>query len=155
MTEWHRDGFVVTDDPGRVDLDVVHGYLANESYWALAPHARRHRGRQRRSWCFSLIDEATGAQVGFARLVTDRVTYGWLADVFVVPRRRARAWAPSSCGASPRPRRASTGCTSAPATPTASTPSSASRPSRIPTAPWNACSAPWHPTLALRTDRAR
>lgn len=85
MTEWHRDGFLVTDDPARVDLDVVHGYLANESYWA------RHRTRDEQaaadagSWCFSLIDLASGAQVGFARLVTDRVTYGWLADVFVVP----------------------------------------------------------------------
>jgi GNAT superfamily N-acetyltransferase len=85
VTEWRRDGFVVTDDPGRVDLDVVHGYLANESYWA------RHRTRDEQgaanaaSWCFSLIDLASGAQVGFARLVTDRVTYGWLADVFVVP----------------------------------------------------------------------
>jgi GNAT superfamily N-acetyltransferase len=85
VTEWHHESYVVTDDPARVDLDVVHGYLSNESYWA--------RGRSRAdtetaigaSWCFSVIESATGAQVGFARIVTDRVTHGWLADVFVVP----------------------------------------------------------------------
>jgi Acetyltransferase (GNAT) family. len=85
VSEWQRDGFVVTDDPGRVDLDVVYGYLSGESYWA----AHRTRVAQETanagSWCFSLIDERSGAQVGFARLVTDYATFGWLADVFVLP----------------------------------------------------------------------
>jgi hypothetical protein len=64
MTEWRRDQFLVTDDRARVDLDVVHGYLANDSYWA----PERTRDTQERanaaSWCFSLIDESNGAQVG-------------------------------------------------------------------------------------------
>jgi GNAT superfamily N-acetyltransferase len=83
MTEWRRDGFLVTDDAARVDLDVVHAYLANESYWATHRTREETRAANAASWCFTLIDEAAGAQVGFARLVTDRVTYGWLADVFV------------------------------------------------------------------------
>jgi GNAT superfamily N-acetyltransferase len=90
VTEWRRDQFLVTDDRDRVDLDVVQGYLANESYWA------KHRTRVETdaaiaaSWCFSLIDEGTGAQVGFARLVTDYATFGWLADVLVIPEYQAR-----------------------------------------------------------------
>jgi GNAT superfamily N-acetyltransferase len=85
VTEWRRDGFVVSDDASWVDLDVVYGYLSTESYWA--PHRTRDEqaAANAASWCFSLLDEAGGAQVGFARLVTDHVTYGWLADVFVVP----------------------------------------------------------------------
>jgi GNAT superfamily N-acetyltransferase len=94
VTEWHHEldhaAFVVTDDPARVDLDVVHRYLAEESYWA----SERSRAAQETaiaaSWCFSLLDEGTGAQVGFARLVTDYATYGWLADVFVVPSAQGR-----------------------------------------------------------------
>ncbi|MDQ1532763.1 MAG: hypothetical protein QOF28_524 [Actinomycetota bacterium] len=85
MSEWRRDGFVVTDDHDRVDTDVVHDYLSNESYWALHRSRADTEAANAASWCFSVIDEATGAQVGFARLVTDRVTYGWLADVFIVP----------------------------------------------------------------------
>jgi GNAT superfamily N-acetyltransferase len=90
VTEWHHDGFVVTDDRARVDLDVVSGYLANESYWA----PERTRAAQERanaaSWCFSLFDESSGVQVGFARLVTDYATFAWLADVLVVPEYQAR-----------------------------------------------------------------
>jgi GNAT superfamily N-acetyltransferase len=94
MTEWRRafdgDGFVVTDDASRVDLDVVHGYLSNESYWAPERTRAAQATANAGSWCFSLFDESTGAQVGFARLVTDRVTFAWLADVLVVPEYQAR-----------------------------------------------------------------
>jgi len=90
VTEWNRDGFVVTDDPARVDLDVVHGYLANESYWAVGRSRRDQEVANTASWCFSLFDSAGGAQIGFARLLTDRVTFGWIADVFVVPEFQGR-----------------------------------------------------------------
>jgi GNAT superfamily N-acetyltransferase len=85
MTEWRREGFLVTDDRDRVDLDVVHGYLSGESYWAAGRPRAAQETANDASWCFSLVDEATGAQVGFARLVTDHATFAWLADVFVLP----------------------------------------------------------------------
>jgi GNAT superfamily N-acetyltransferase len=84
MSEWRRDGFLVTDDPARVDVDVVHTYLSTESYWATHRTRDETEAALAGSWCFTLIDESTGVVVGFARLVTDRVTYGWVADVFVV-----------------------------------------------------------------------
>jgi GNAT superfamily N-acetyltransferase len=84
VTEWKRDNFLVTDDPARIDLDVVHAYLSQESYWALRRTREETAAASAASWCFTVIDTDTGAQVGFARLVTDRVTYAWLADVFVV-----------------------------------------------------------------------
>jgi GNAT superfamily N-acetyltransferase len=90
VSEWRRDGFLVTDDRDRVDFEVVFGYLSGESYWAAGRPREVQETANAGSWCFSLIDEATGAQVGFARLLTDHATFGWLADVFVLPGFRAR-----------------------------------------------------------------
>lgn len=90
VSEWRKDGFLVTDDRARVDLDVVHGYLSGESYWAKGRARAVTETAAGASWCFSLIDEATGAQVGFARLLTDYATFGWLADVFVLPEFQGR-----------------------------------------------------------------
>jgi|CXWL01.1.fsa_nt_gi GNAT superfamily N-acetyltransferase len=79
----------VSSDPSELDLDVVHGYLAR-SYWSPEiPRdvvARAIAG----SLCFGAYLEEGGAQVGFARLVTDRATFAYLADVFVLEEHRAR-----------------------------------------------------------------
>jgi GNAT superfamily N-acetyltransferase len=82
-------GYELDDRLGRVDLDVVHGFLAFESYWA--------RGRSRelvaRSWAGSarVIGCYLGeAQVGGARVISDRATYAYLDDLFVRPEHRGR-----------------------------------------------------------------
>ena len=83
------DGFELDDDPARIDLDAVHGYLSGESYWAKG----RPRETQER-----LIREASRVvglylgvrQIGFARAVTDGVAFAYLADVYVLPEYRAR-----------------------------------------------------------------
>lgn len=79
--------YEISDDPGRLDLEVVHGYLAGESYWA--------RGIPRelleRAVAGSLnlgVYDGQGRQVGYARVVTDRATFGWVCDLFVVPAHR-------------------------------------------------------------------
>jgi GNAT superfamily N-acetyltransferase len=82
-------GYELDDDPGRVDVDAVHDYLANRSYWA--------EGRPRET-VERLVREATrvvglyfgGAQVGFARAFTDGVALAYLADVYVLPEHRGR-----------------------------------------------------------------
>lgn len=81
----HR-GFTISTDPGRLDLDVIHRYLSEESYWA--------RGRNREvversvatSLNFGVYDGER--QIGGARVVTDGVTFGWLCDLFVLPDHR-------------------------------------------------------------------
>jgi GNAT superfamily N-acetyltransferase len=83
------DGFELDDDRGRIDVDAVHHYLAEESYWA--------RGRPR-DVVERLVREAPrivglyrrGRQVGFARTVTDGVAIAYLADVYVLPEARGR-----------------------------------------------------------------
>ncbi len=93
LQEWRREGFLVTTDPARFDLDVIHGYL-RRSYWAEdIPRATAARSI-RNSLGFALLaqDPAGGAprQIGFARVVSDRATFAWLADVFVLEAWRGR-----------------------------------------------------------------
>ena len=76
----------ISTDRSRLDLDLIHRYLSEESYWA------RGRGREEversiaNSMPFGVYRD--GGQVGFARAVTDRVTFAGLADVFVLPEHR-------------------------------------------------------------------
>jgi GNAT superfamily N-acetyltransferase len=82
-----RDEFRLSDDPTLLDLDVIHGFL-RESYWAAGIPREVVERSLRGSVCFGLYEG--GAQVGFARCVTDRATYAYLADVFVLPSHRGR-----------------------------------------------------------------
>ena len=83
-------GYELDDDPARVDVNAVHDYLANHSYWA----EDRPRDVVER-----LVLEAArvvgvyldGAQVGFARAVSDGVAVTYLADVYVLPEHRGHA----------------------------------------------------------------
>jgi len=83
------NGFELDDDPARVDVDAVHRYLSEESYWA--------KGRSRET-VERLLREATrvvglyhdGRQVGFARAFSDGVALAYLADVYVLPEHRRR-----------------------------------------------------------------
>lgn len=88
--------YEIDDDPGRIDLDVVHGFLTT-SYWA----AGVPRDVVARSVANSLVlglyhgggEVGQGAQVGLTRVVTDRATFAWVADVFVLPGHRGRGLA--------------------------------------------------------------
>jgi GNAT superfamily N-acetyltransferase len=79
---WTRPPFEITTDPSRLDLDVIHRYLSEESYWArnipkdLVAKAIAH------SRCFGIYEAAS--QVGFGRLVTDYATFAYVADIFVL-----------------------------------------------------------------------
>ena len=83
-----RDGFTVSDDPTRLDVTAIHATLAR-SYWARGiPHATVERSI-RGSLCLGLYDQS-GAQIGFARVVTDRATFAYLCDVYVLEAYRGR-----------------------------------------------------------------
>jgi GNAT superfamily N-acetyltransferase len=93
--EWTRDRFVITDDNARVDRDLVHRFLRDDSYWSRAvPRDVVDRSIDN-SLCFSLFDGDD--QVGFARLITDRSTFSFLADVFVLPSYRGQGLATWLC----------------------------------------------------------
>jgi N-acetylglutamate synthase-like GNAT family acetyltransferase len=78
----------LSTDPARLDIDLLHDFLARESYWARGiPRATLERALAH-SICISAWSGR--AMVGFARVVTDQATFGYLADVFVVESQRGR-----------------------------------------------------------------
>jgi len=85
--EWTRDNFTVTDDRARLDRDVISRFLSC-SYWAKNIPAATVDKSLDNSLCFTLLDGAR--QVGFARVVSDRATFAYLGDVFVLPEYRGR-----------------------------------------------------------------
>ncbi len=82
-----RSGFVVSTDPDRLDVEAIHAYLTR-SYWAEGIPLETVRSSLSGSLCFGLYRE--GRQIGFARVVTDRATFGYLADVYVLEEFRGR-----------------------------------------------------------------
>ena len=87
-TEWRRDGFLITTDPARFDIDAIFEFLT-ASYWS--PGISRDLVEQgiANSLAFGLMT-ADGEQAGFLRLVTDYATFAWLCDVFVLEPHRGQ-----------------------------------------------------------------
>ncbi len=78
----------VSSDPRRLDVDLIHRFLSEESYWARGiPRDVVDRAIEH-SLCFGAYDG--DRQVGFARVITDRATYAYVADVFTLASHRGR-----------------------------------------------------------------
>jgi GNAT superfamily N-acetyltransferase len=81
--------YQVSTDPARLDVGLVHRWLSGESHWARGvPRAVIERALKN-SLNFAAYDDG-GQQVGFARIVTDKATFAWLADVFVIDAHRGK-----------------------------------------------------------------
>lgn len=84
-----RDGFLVSDDKERLDVDAVQRLLES-SYWASGrPRAVTELSLEH-SACYGLYDLREERQVGFMRVVTDYATFAWLCDVIIEERYRGR-----------------------------------------------------------------
>jgi GNAT superfamily N-acetyltransferase len=86
VIEFRRDKFVISTDRARLDLDVVHSFLTN-CYWAQGIPKEVVARSIEHSLCFGVYD-GSGAQVGFARVVSDFATVAYLGDVFVLESHR-------------------------------------------------------------------
>lgn len=82
--EWRRDPYVISTDPSRLQIDIVHDFLLQHSYWARDRTREALETAVAHSRCYGLYNMA-GVQIGFARCVTDFATFAYLADVFIVP----------------------------------------------------------------------
>jgi GNAT superfamily N-acetyltransferase len=81
VIENRRGEFLLSTDPERLDLNLIHGFLT-ECYWAKGiPREVVARSIQN-SLCFGVY--AHGKQVGFARVISDFATYAYIGDVFVL-----------------------------------------------------------------------
>ena len=85
--EWQRDDFTLSTDPARLDLDMIHGYLA-ASYWASGIPREVCERAIRNALPFAVY--AGAQQVAFARVITDYATFAYVGDVFVLEPWRGR-----------------------------------------------------------------
>lgn len=90
--EWRRDGFLVSTDPRLIDVDLVHRFLSEDSYWSRGVPRDVVARSIKHSLAFGLYeeDDRGATQAGFARVITDRATFAYLADVFVLQQHRGR-----------------------------------------------------------------
>jgi GNAT superfamily N-acetyltransferase len=76
-----ENDFIFSDDNSLIDVNAVHHYLSEESYWAKNIPLAVVQKSIANSLCFGIYKE--GKQVGFARWVTDRATFAYLCDVYI------------------------------------------------------------------------
>ncbi|MFD4524665.1 GNAT family N-acetyltransferase [Streptomyces sp. NPDC058470] len=84
------EGYEISADSTRIDVDRVHRWLSTDAYWAVG---RSHEKQERAiagSLNFGVYDATSGEQVAYARVVTDEATFAWLCDVYVDPAARGK-----------------------------------------------------------------
>ena len=87
MAEYTKGRYWITTDTQKLDIDAIHAYLSR-SFWAEGIPKETVAKAIVNSLCFGLFDGAD--QVGFARVVTDRATYAYLCDVYVLETHQGR-----------------------------------------------------------------
>ena len=88
MTEVYTKGnYLISTDPSMIDVDAVHAFLST-SYWAEEiPKVTVQRSIEN-SLCFGVYNKKK--LVGFARVISDLTTFGYLADVFIIEEERGK-----------------------------------------------------------------
>lgn len=86
--ESQKEDFLISTNPALLDADIIHGYLSGQSYWAEGIPMEVVKKSLANSLCFGLYK--AHQQVGFARLITDKATFAYLADVFILEEYRGR-----------------------------------------------------------------
>ena len=77
-----KDNYLISTDKAKLNVDTIYNYIAVESYWGAGIPRPVVEKSIANSLCFGLYEHSK--QIGFARLVTDRATFAYLADVFVL-----------------------------------------------------------------------
>jgi GNAT superfamily N-acetyltransferase len=78
----------ISTDRGRLDVAMIHAFLANDSYWVPGISRSSVEKCIEHSLCFGVYTD--GRQIAFARVVTDYVRFAHLLDVFVLPEFRGQ-----------------------------------------------------------------
>ncbi len=98
--EWRRADYLVSTEPSLLDIDAIHAFLTRSS-WAEGIDKETVRQSLSHSLCFGLYHGTR--QIGFARLVTDYATFGYLCDVYVLEAHQKRRVGPVAGGMLPGP----------------------------------------------------
>jgi GNAT superfamily N-acetyltransferase len=84
---WERGEYRITTDPGEFDVDAIHAYLVR-CYWSEGIPRETVERAVRNSLGFAVLKGKE--QIGFARVVTDSATFGYLCDVYVLEEHRGK-----------------------------------------------------------------
>ncbi len=81
--------FIISTEKADLNVELIHSYLSKESYWAKNIPLAMVKKSIEGSFCFGIYKKQTPkAQIGFARVITDEATFGYLADVFIIEQYR-------------------------------------------------------------------
>ena len=88
--KWQRGEYEIDTDPARIDLDVTYGFLTADAYWSPGIPRDIVERSIANSMNFGVykVGGLGSAQAGFTRVVSDKATYAWICDVFVLPEHR-------------------------------------------------------------------
>jgi len=84
------DNIHISNDKSLLDLEMIHDFLTNRSYWAKGRSMETVKRSVENSLCFGVYEN--DKQVGFARVVTDYSVFAWLMDVFILEEHRGRGY---------------------------------------------------------------
>jgi GNAT superfamily N-acetyltransferase len=80
--------YTISTDKSKIDYDLVYNYLSKESYWSKNIPLDVVKKGIENSVCFSIFYNEE--QIGFARVITDKATFGYIADVFIIESHRGK-----------------------------------------------------------------
>jgi GNAT superfamily N-acetyltransferase len=81
----------ISTDKQELDVELIHRFLSTEAYWSRGIPRQNVERAIAGSLCFGGYLEEAG-QVAFARVITDGASFGYLADVFVLPAQRGQGY---------------------------------------------------------------
>jgi len=87
IEQYQRGTYTVSTDPGRLDAVAVHAFLTT-SYWATDIPLELVERSLSGSLCFGLYTPE--GQVGLVRVITDKATFAYMSDVYVLPEHRGQ-----------------------------------------------------------------
>lgn len=86
--EFHHEGYLVSDDPARLDVDAIHAFLVR-SHWGIGIPREVVARSVANSLCLGIY-AAAGEQVGLVRVISDYATFAYVCDVYVLEPHRGR-----------------------------------------------------------------
>ena len=87
IMEWRKDSYLISTDKSKIDIATVHRFLS-QTYWAEGIPIEIVKRGVDNSLCFAIYQGER--LIGFARVITDFATFGYLADVFILPEERGK-----------------------------------------------------------------
>jgi len=88
LFEETKEGFLISTDKSKLDVDIIFDYLSNRSYWAKGVPLEKVKRAIENSICFGVYDSSN--LIGFARVVTDKATIAYIGDVFILESHRGK-----------------------------------------------------------------